>query len=67
MKVIKAKILDETHLELSQPILLQPGHYIQISIPETSDLNEEDSLWKEKALQKLLEAYSDEDSIYDNL
>ena len=31
MKIINAKILDPTHLELNQPISVQPGTYIQIN------------------------------------
>ena len=64
MKTIKAKILDSTHLELSQPIAAQPGEYIQISIP---DDGEEDRLWQESAKKHFLEAYDDQDAIYDKL
>lgn len=64
MKIVKAKILDSTHLELSQPISAQPGQFIQISIP---DEGEEDSLWREAAKKHFLEAYDAEDAIYDEL
>ena len=61
MKIITAKILDPTHLELSQPISAQPGEFIHISIP---DKNEEDRLWRKEAKKHFLEAYGDEDAIY---
>ncbi len=65
MRIIVAKILDPTHLELSQPISAQPGEFIQISIP---DEGEEDSLWREAAKKHFLEAYdAEEDAIYDEL
>jgi len=64
MKVIIAKILNLIHLELSQPISAQPGEFIQISIP---DEGEEDRLWLEAAKKHFLEAYDDEDAIYDEL
>jgi hypothetical protein len=64
MKVIRAKILDSTHLELSQPIAAQPGDYIVISIPEEA---EEDEAWREAARKHFLEAYDDQDAIYDQL
>ena len=64
MKTIKAKILDPIHLELSQPISVQPGEYIQISIP---DEGEEDRLWHESAKKHFLEAYDVQDAIYDEL
>lgn len=64
MKIIEATIIDETHLELSQPIEAQVGEIIRISIPDQDD---DEAFWKEAAKQRFLDAYSDEDSIYDNL
>jgi len=64
MKIIAAKVLDPTHLELSQPIPVQPGESIQISIPDDS---EEERLWREAAKKHFLEAYDDTDNIYDDL
>jgi hypothetical protein len=62
MKIIKVKILDSTHLELSQPIAVEPGDYIVTSIPEES---EEDEAWREMSRKYFLEAYDDQDTIYD--
>jgi len=64
MKVIVAKILDPTHLELSQPIQVPQGKLIHISIP---DDGEDDSLWREAAKEHFLKAYDAEDAIYDNI
>lgn len=64
MKIINAKILDSTHLELSQPVSAQPGSYIQISVP---DKIEEDHTWQDAAKTHFLEAYDDQDGIYDKL
>jgi hypothetical protein len=64
MKIIKAKILDSTHLELSQPISTLPGDYVVIAIP---DEVEEDEAWQQAAKQQFLEAYDDQDAIYDQL
>jgi len=64
VKVITAKVLDQTHLELRQPIAIKPGKLIQISIP---DEGEEDRLWREAAKKHFLEAYDDGDAIYDEL
>jgi hypothetical protein len=64
MKIITAKILDPTHLELSQPIPARSGEFIQISVP---DDGEEDHLWREAAKKHFLEAYDDGDAIYDQL
>ncbi|MGE3541144.1 MAG: hypothetical protein AB7N91_27385 [Candidatus Tectimicrobiota bacterium] len=64
MKIIQATILDATHLELSQPIAAHPGDVIVISIPEAQD---DAQTWREAARQHLLEAYDDQDAIYDDL
>ncbi len=64
MKVITARIVDPTHLELSVPISVQPGKLIQISI---ADKDGDENSWREAAKQHLLAAYDDEDSIYDEL
>jgi hypothetical protein len=65
MRVISAKILDATHLELSQPLEASPGDVIQISLPSESD--DEMAMWREATMQHLLDAYADEDAIYDEL
>ncbi len=64
MKVITARIVDATHLELSAPIPVQPGTLIQIFI---RDEDEDERTWRETAKQHLLSAYDDEDAIYDEL
>lgn len=65
MRLISAKILDSTHLELSQPLDALPGEVIQISLP--SEKEDEMAIWREAAKQQLLDAYADEDAIYDDL
>jgi hypothetical protein len=65
MRVITAKILDPTHLELSQPIAGPPGELIQISLP--AEFDSEMALWHDAAKQRLLDAYADEDAVYDEL
>jgi hypothetical protein len=64
MKVITAKILDSTHLELSQPIHAPKGKFIRITI---SDDSEDDRLWRDAAKEHLLDAYEAEDAIYDEI
>ncbi len=63
MKTISAKVLDPTHLELSQPIPAKEGDLIEISIPE----DEDDHFWKAAATQGFLSAYDPADAIYDRL
>ena len=63
MKIISAKVLDPTHLELSQPIAAKEGDLIEISIP----IDEDEQLLKAAAEQKFLSAYDPADAIYDRL
>ena len=64
MKTISAKVLDPTHLELSQPISAAPGESIQIAILEEGD---DEALWREAARKRFLGAYDPADSVYDRL
>jgi len=63
-EIISAKVLDATHLELSQPISALPGESIEIAIPEAG---EDRALWREAARRRFLGAYDEADSIYDRL
>lgn len=63
MKTIKARIVDPTHLELSQPVSARLGNDILISIPEPGDA--EEAAWRDAASRHLLQAYDDQDAIYD--
>jgi hypothetical protein len=65
MRVISAKILDATHLELSQPLDASPGDMVEISLLSGPD--EDMELWRDAAKQHLLDAYADEDAVYDEL
>ncbi|MDE0299560.1 MAG: hypothetical protein OXN17_13085 [Candidatus Poribacteria bacterium] len=64
MKVITARLVDSTNLELSVPISVQPGKPIHISI---ANEDEDENSWREAAKKHLLAAYYDGDAIYDEL
>jgi len=63
MKLIKAKVLDSTHLELSQPITPPSGELIEIVIPD----DDEEQLWRRAGRDRLAQAYDPQDAIYDKL
>jgi hypothetical protein len=65
MQTFDAKILDATHLELSQPLDAAPGEVIKITLATGDD--QEMKLWRDASKQHLLDAYADEDAIYDEL
>ena len=63
MRVVKAKVLDLTHLELGQPVSLKSGEYVSISITE----DEEENLWQDASKKHFFDSYSEADSIYDQV
>lgn len=65
MRVISATILDATHLELSQPLDAEPGEVIQIAL--SGEPEDELTAWREAGKQRMLDAYADEDAVYDEL
>jgi hypothetical protein len=64
MKIITATLIDPTHLELSQPLAVPLGASLRIAIPEEG---EEEDLWRAAAKQHFLDAYGDQDALYDDL
>ncbi|RKZ85413.1 MAG: hypothetical protein DRR19_16430 [Candidatus Parabeggiatoa sp. nov. 1] len=69
MTEITAKILDPTHLELSQPIFFRQGNMISIYIHDVVENNadETENVWIEAGQKHFLAAYDEEDAIYDQL
>lgn len=63
MRTISATILDATHLELSQPLAGVPGQVIEITLREDDEL----AAWRDAGRQRLLDAYDEEDAVYDDL
>lgn len=64
MKILAARILDPTHLELPEAVAARPGEQIRISL---LDPDEHDPTWREAAKRHLLLAYDEADAIYDEL
>jgi hypothetical protein len=50
---------------LSQPLEAVAGDVVHISLTPASD--DEMTLWRDAARQHLLDAYADEDAVYDKL
>jgi len=64
MKVIMAKILEQTQLELTHPTNILKRKLIYASV---SEADEGDRLWHEAAMQHFFEAYGAKDAIYDEI
>ncbi len=63
MKMLTAKVLDSTHLELAEPLASSPGEVVEIRLV---DKDEEES-WRLLGSESFLRAYDEEDAIYDDL
>jgi hypothetical protein len=61
MTEITAKLLDSTHLELSQPLSFRQGNIISIFIPDVVEKNVEENLWIEASKNHFLAAYDEGD------
>lgn len=64
MKTLVATVLDPTHLDLQLVLSAQRGEVIHLSLAEGG---EEEAVWREAAREHLLQAYPDEDALYDDL
>ena len=64
MKIMTATLVDPTDVELRQPLAVPLGASLQIAIPDAGD---EEHLWRDAAKQHCLDAYSEQDAIYDDL
>lgn len=65
MRIISARIIDSTHLELSEPLQAQVGEMVEISLRIGGE--DEVADWRKAGKQHLLDAYADEDAVYDEL
>ncbi len=64
MKTLSATVIDTTHLELAEPIPSTAGERLEILVRGAAG---EDADWHRAARDNFLNAYDDQDSIYDEL
>ncbi len=64
MKTLNAKVIDSTHLELAEPISFAVGESLEIVIPARDT---EGADWHRASRESFLNAYDDQDAIYDEL
>ncbi len=64
MKTLSATVIDPTHLELAEPISSRAGEHLEIVIPNQ---DADDADWHLAARESFLNAYDDEDAVYDEL
>ncbi len=64
MVLVQAKILDPTHLELTEPIAAGHGGYVFVVVTESTDPDAERRQWLEKSSESLQDAYGDSEPEY---
>ena len=64
MVLVLAKVVDATHLELSEPIAGPPGRKVLVSVAESSDEDADREQWLALSVEGLRSAYGDAEPEY---
>ncbi len=64
MTVLEARMVDATHLELSEPVDLPPGRKLVISVVEADEEFDERRQWLAASEDNLRAAYNDSEPDY---
>jgi len=64
MVVVKAKVVDSTHLELSQPIAAPGGETVLVSVAESGEQDDERVQWVATSAEALRSAYGESEPDY---
>jgi hypothetical protein len=63
--VVKAKVVDPTHLELSEPLAVRKGLTVLVSVAEPGQKDVEREQWLAASAERLQAAYSESEPDYD--
>ena len=64
MVMVKARIVDPTHLELLNPIMARKGSTVLVSVTEPPDRHGERQEWLAASSESLCSAYNDSEPEY---
>ncbi len=64
MTVLEARMIDATHLELSEPVDLPPGRKLVVSVVEADESSGERQRWLAASEAGLQDAYGDSEPDY---
>ena len=64
MVLVKAKVVDSTHLELSEPIAARKGLTVLVSVAEATDKDAERQQWLAASVESLDTAYGESEPDY---
>ena len=64
MVVVRAKVIDATHLELSNPIPGPLGRQVVVSVADSSNEDADRESWRSLSAEGLASAYADSEPEY---
>jgi hypothetical protein len=64
MVLLKARVVDRTHLELTRPILASEGEFVLVSVAMPDDLSGERAEWEALSAEGLARAYGPDEPDY---
>lgn len=64
MVLVKAKVVDSTHLELLEPIAARKGLTVLVSVAESGDMDVERLQWLTASAESLCAAYDESEPDY---
>ena len=64
MVVIKARVIDATHLELSRPIAVPDGGTVLVSVAGSGEEDDERLQWLATSVEALQMAYGESEPVY---
>ena len=65
MKMMKAKVIDSTHLELLKPISSKNGKTVVVIVTDADEKDDERQEWLSLSMEGLRAAYGDSEPVYE--
>ena len=65
MNMIKAKVIDPTHLELSNPIKIENGKTVVVFVADADEMYNEHQEWTSLSMQTLQSACGEAEPLYE--
>jgi len=64
MRILRARVVDATHLELDEPIPAAQGQQVVLSVCETGEIDDDREAWLALSAEGLARAYEDDEPEY---
>lgn len=64
MRILHARVVDATHLELHEPIPATQGQHVVLSVSEPGEIEDDREAWLALSAEDLARAYEDDEPEY---